>query len=379
MITKNNGKQKNQLKSVSNGSETSKNPTFAPSPDELNEAELSDTSELFEHHRIKVDKGQSMLRIDKFLFTKLEHVSRTKIQAAAQASCILVNDKAVKPNYKVKPDDVISVVLPHPPNEFELIAQDIPFTILYEDESIIVVDKEAGMVVHPGHGNYEGTLINALMFHLKDSPLFQTGEQRPGLVHRIDKNTSGILVVAKTELALSHLAKQFFYRTSKRRYIALVWGSFAEQEGTITENIGRDPKDRTRMHVFQQGDEGKHAVTHFRVIENLGYVSLIECRLETGRTHQIRVHMEYIGHPIFNDEKYGGNRILKGTTFTKYKQFVQNCFTLLPRHALHAQSLGFIHPITGKEMHFESPLPVDMKQVVDKWRNYIDTREIEEQ
>ncbi len=337
--------------------------------------ELGESSELYEHHRIVADKGQGALRIDKFLFHKLENVSRSKIQNAAQAGNILVNEKAVKPNYKVKPLDVISVVFPHPPYEFQLIPQEIPLNIVYEDDYLIVVDKEAGLVVHPGHGNYEGTLVNGLLYHLKDIPLFQKGEMRPGLVHRIDKNTSGLLVVAKTELALNHLAKQFYERTTKRRYQAIVWGSFNDEEGTITGNIGRSPKDRMKMFVFPEGEDGKHAVTHYKVLEELGYVSLVECRLETGRTHQIRVHMEYIGHPILNDDRYGGDRILKGTTFTKYKQFVHNCFSIMPRHALHARSLGFIHPHTGEEMYFESPLPSDMTEVVEKWRVYISSRD----
>ncbi len=341
--------------------------------------ELGESSELYEHHRIVVDKKQGMLRIDKFLFQRLENISRSKIQNAAQAGNILVNEKPVKPNYKVKPTDTISIVLPHPPYEFQLIPQDIPINIVYEDDEVIVVNKEAGMVVHPGHGNYEGTLINGILYHLKDLPLFQSGELRPGLVHRIDKNTSGLLVLAKTEYSLNHLARQFFERTTKRKYTAIVWGSFNEEEGTITGNIGRNPKDRIKMCVFPEGEDGKHAVTHYKVLEHLGYISLIECVLETGRTHQIRVHMEHIGHPIFNDERYGGDRILKGTTFTKYKQFVQNCFSILPRHALHARSLGFTHPITGKEMFFESELPEDMKQVIDKWRKYIDNRELTEE
>ena len=334
-----------------------------------------DSQELFEHHRIVVDKGQSLLRIDKFLVNKLENVSRTKIQSAASAGNILVNNNSVKPNYKVKPEDVISIVLPHPPYELELIPENIPINIIFEDDDIIVVNKEAGMVVHPGHGNYTGTLVNALMYHMKDLPLFQKGEMRPGLVHRIDKNTSGILVIAKTEFALNHLAKQFYDRTTKRKYVALVWGRFDEEEGTIEGNIGRSIRDRMKMAVFPNGDNGKHAVTHFKVLESLGYVSMVECRLETGRTHQIRIHMEYIRHPVFNDERYGGDTIVKGTTFTKYKQFVQNCFNIMPRHALHAKSLGFIHPSTGKELFFESDIPEDMMNVIEKWRTYTGGRE----
>jgi 23S rRNA pseudouridine1911/1915/1917 synthase len=340
--------------------------------------ESVENNELFEHHRVVADKGQGVLRVDKFLFHKLENISRSKIQSASHAGNILVNEKPVKPNYKVKPNDVVSVVLPHPPYEFQLLPQEIPINIIYEDDDLIVVNKDAGMVVHPGHGNYDGTLINAVLFHLKDLPLFQKGDIRPGLVHRIDKNTSGILVVAKTEYALNHLAKQFYDRTTQRRYIALVWGGFEEDEGTITGNIGRNLKDRMKMHVFPEGEEGKHAVTHYKVLERFGYISMLECKLETGRTHQIRVHLEHVGHPIFNDERYGGDRILKGTTFTKYKQFVQNCFSIMPRHALHARSLGFIHPTSGKEMTFESELPSDMQQVIEKWRVYVANREFEQ-
>jgi 23S rRNA pseudouridine1911/1915/1917 synthase len=341
------------------------------------EEELSDNQEqeLFEHFRYVVDPGQSMLRIDKYLTAKLEGVSRTRVQAAAQAGNILVNDAAVKPNYRVKPLDVIQILLPNPPREIELIPQDIPIKIVYEDDDVIVVDKEAGMVVHPAYGNYSGTLMNALMYHFKDLPLFQTGEVRPGLVHRIDKNTSGLLVVAKNEYAHNRLARQFFNRTTGRKYIALVWGTPEPPEGTITGHVGRNVRDRKIMQVFPDGSMGKHAVTHYRVTEQLGYVSLIECRLETGRTHQIRVHMAYAGHPLFNDEEYGGHRILKGTTFTKYQQFVRNCFELLPRQALHAQTLSFDHPVTGKRLSFESPLPADMEAVIEKWRSYISGRD----
>ena len=339
--------------------------------------DINEGSELYEHHRFEVDKGQSTLRIDKFLFEKLENVSRSKVQAAANAGNILVNGKAVKPNYKIKPLDVITIVLPHPPYEFELIPEDIPINILYEDDDVIVVNKEPGMVVHPGHGNYTGTLVNALTFHLQDSPLFQKGELRPGLVHRIDKNTSGILVVAKTEQALNHLANQFYERTTQRKYIAMIWGVLDEAEGTIIGNIGRHLTNRMKMAVFPEGDNGKHAVTHYKLIEDLGYISVIECKLETGRTHQIRVHMEYHGHPILNDDRYGGDQILRGTTFTKYKQFVENCFKIMPRHALHAKSLGFVHPKTGKEMFFESELPEDMQTVIEKWRRYTGSRDLE--
>jgi 23S rRNA pseudouridine1911/1915/1917 synthase len=332
--------------------------------------EIFEQAELYEHHRILVDKGQAMLRIDKYLGNRIEDVSRNKIQQAAKAGNILVNGTPVKSNYRVKPADVISIVLPYPHREFELIPEQIPLNIIYEDESVIVVNKEAGMVVHPGHGNYTGTLVNALAWHLKDLPLFQSGEIRPGLVHRIDKDTSGLLVIAKTELALNKLASQFFKRTTKRSYTAMVWGHFDQDNGIVEGNIGRCIKDRLKMQVFPEGEQGKSAVTHYRVLEQLGYVSLLECRLETGRTHQIRVHMEYIGHPVFNDERYGGNKILRGTTFAKYRQFVENCFSMMPRLALHAKSLGFIHPETGREMVFNSELPADFQQLLEKWRGY---------
>ena len=347
--------------------------------DELIEAELQEElTELYEHFRFVADKGQGFLRVDKFLTTRIENATRTKIQSAAEAGNILSNGKPVKSNYKVKPGDVVTIVLPHPPREIELIPQDIPINIVYEDDQILIVNKDPGMVVHPGYGNYSGTLVNALAFHLKDNPLFAEGEIRPGLVHRIDKDTSGILVIAKSELAMNKLASQFFNRTTDRKYIALVWGDLKEDEGTITGNIGRNPKNRKQMFVFEDGLEGKHAITHYKVIERLGYVNLVECKLETGRTHQIRAHFKYIGHPLFNDELYGGNEILKGTTFTKYKQFVQNCFKIIPRQALHAKSLAFTHPTTGELMSFDSELPNDMKEVIEKWRNYISNRHLED-
>ena len=345
------------------------------------EEELSDIpeqeqeQELYEHYRYVVDPGQSMLRIDKYLASRIENVSRTRVQAAAQAGNIIVNDAAVKPNYRVKPLDVIQVLLPNPPREIELIPQDIPVNVVYEDDDLIVVDKVAGMVVHPAYGNYSGTLMNALMYHFRDLPLFQTGELRPGLVHRIDKNTSGLLVVAKNEYAHNRLARQFFRRTTGRLYLALVWGTPDPAEGTVTGNVGRNIRDRKIMQVFHDGSQGKHAVTHYRIIEQLGYVSLVECRLETGRTHQIRVHMAWKGHPLFNDEEYGGHRILKGTTFTKYQQFVRNCFELLPRQALHARTLAFDHPVTGQRLSFESPVPADMVAVIEKWRGYVSGRD----
>ena len=336
---------------------------------------------LYEHFRFTVDKGQSLLRIDKFLTSRIENASRNRIQTAADGGNILVNGKAVKSNYKVKPLDNISIVMPYPRRGVEIIPEDIPLNILFEDDDILVIDKAAGMVVHPGHGNYSGTLVNALAHHLKDSPSFNNADERGGLlVHRIDKNTSGVIVVAKNELAHSRLARQFFDHTTQRRYIALVWGAFNEQEGTITGNIARSKHDKLKMAVFPTDSEiGRHAVTHYKVIEELGYVSLVECRLETGRTHQIRVHLQSIGHPLFNDERYGGNRILKGTTFSKYRQFVENCFALLPRQALHAALLGFKHPTTGEEMLFESPLPADMTQAIDKWRHYVAYRNIQEE
>jgi 23S rRNA pseudouridine1911/1915/1917 synthase len=331
-------------------------------------------SELFEHYRFVVDKRQSLLRIDKYLVNRIENASRTKIQTAADAGNILINNKPVKSNYKVKPQDVITIVLPHPPREIEIIPQNIPVNIIYEDDVLLVVNKEPGMVVHPAYGNYTGTLVNALAFHLKDNPLFASGELRPGLVHRIDKDTSGTLVIAKNEMAMNKLASQFFNRTIDRKYVALVWGDLKADEGTILGNIGRNPRDRKQMYVFEDGSDGKHAVTHYKVLERLGYVNLVECKLETGRTHQIRVHFKYIGHPIFNDALYGGDQVIKGTTFTRYKQFVQNCFKLLPRQALHAKSLAFTHPVSGQWMTFDSELPDDMQQVIDRWRNYIANR-----
>lgn len=341
--------------------------------EELNENE---EQELFEHFRIEVDPGQKPLRIDKFLVNRIENASRNKIQSAADADNILVNEKPVKSNYKVKPKDIISIVMAYPPREIELIPENIPLNIVYEDDEVVVVNKEPGMVVHPAYGHYTGTLVNAMMYHLKDLPLFNSGDMRPGLVHRIDKNTSGLLVLAKSEASLNKLAKQFFDKTTERRYIALVWGTFEEKEGTITGHIGRNIKNRKVMQVFPDGSQGKHAVTHYKVLEELGYITMVECRLETGRTHQIRVHFQHIGHPLFNDFEYGGDQILKGTTFTKYKQFVQNCFNILPRQALHAKTLGFKHPKTGEFMRFNSELPDDMVQVIDKWKRYLSGRDV---
>jgi 23S rRNA pseudouridine1911/1915/1917 synthase len=341
------------------------------------EEEIADQQELFEHHRFKADPGQSLLRIDKFLSDRLENTSRTRIQNAANAGNILVNNNQVKPNYKVKPGDIVQVVLPTPPREIELAAENIPINIIYEDADVLVVNKEPGMVVHPAYGNYTGTLVNALMWHFRDLPLFNTGESRPGLVHRLDKNTSGILVIAKNEFALNRLSRQFFDRTTDRKYNALVWGIPDPLEGTITGNVGRSIKDRKIMQVFKDESEGKTAITHYRVLEDLGYISLIECKLETGRTHQIRVHFSHIKHPLFNDEEYGGDQILKGTTFTKYQQFIKNCFKILPRQALHAKSLAFDHPVTGKRLSFDSDLPADMQQVIEKWRKYTAGRDNE--
>lgn len=336
--------------------------------------DFPDQQELYEHYRIVADKGQSLLRIDKFLVNKLENISRSRIQNAATAGNILVNQKPVKPNYKVKPNDIITIVLAFPPRELEILPENIPLDIVYEDEDVLLVNKKPGMTVHPGIGNYTGTLINALMWHLKDLPLFASGDVRPGLVHRIDKNTSGLLVIAKNEFSLNHLAKQFFDHSVDRTYQALVWGVPKETEGTITGPIGRSMKDRTKMFVYKDGSQGKPATTHYKVLEDLGYISLVECRLETGRTHQIRVHFQFIGHPLFNDSEYGGSLILRGTTFSKYKQFVLNNFNTLPRQALHAKSLGFTHPVSGKRMLFNSDLPEDMQAVIKRWRIYTDGR-----
>lgn len=338
---------------------------------------LDDEQDLFEHHRLVADKGQSLLRIDKFLMCRLENVSRNKIQNAAKAGNILVNDKSVKQNYKVKPGDVISIVMSYPPREIEIIPQDIPVKIVYEDDQVVVVDKTPGMVVHPGYGNYTGTLVNALTYHFNKDK--KEGEEKVStlLSHRIDKNTSGLILVAKDEYSQAKLAKQFYDHSIERKYYALVWGDFKEDEGTIEGHVGRSLKDRKVMDVFPNGEHGKHAITHYKVVERFGYVTLVECVLETGRTHQIRAHMQHIGHPLFNDETYGGDQILKGTTFTKYKQFIQNCFKLIPRQALHAATLGFVHPETGKFIRFESQLPEDFTQVLDKWRNYVRFKELE--
>jgi 23S rRNA pseudouridine1911/1915/1917 synthase len=340
----------------------------------------SEEQELYEHHRIVCDPKQSLIRLDRFLFDRLAHTSRNRIQVAAKAGNVLVNGKAAKPSQKVKPGDEISIVLPYPQREVELLPEDIPLNVLYEDEHILVIDKQAGLVVHPGHGNWTGTLVNALLFHFGKLPSTPGAEiPRPGLVHRLDKDTSGVMVIGKTEEALTHLARQFFDRTSDRRYNALVWGDFNEEEGVIEGNIGRSAKDRTVQFVYADGEQGKPALTRWKVLERFRYVTLVECKLETGRTHQIRVHMQWKGHPLFNDAAYGGDRVLKGTTFTKYKQYVENCFKVLPRQALHARTLTIDHPMTGKRMHFESPLPAEMEGVLAKWRHYTSVKPMEDE
>ncbi len=328
-----------------------------------------ESGELYEHFRFVVDKKQSQLRIDKYLMAKIENASRNRIQNSAHAGNILVNGVTIKPNYKVKPLDAISIVLAYPPRDTEIYPENIPISIVFEDDDIIVINKAPGMVVHPGHGNFTGTLQNALLFHLQqtnpDNP-----DIKPYLVHRIDKDTSGILLVAKNELAQSKIARQFFDHTIDRSYVALVWGNLADDSGTIEANIGRDIRNRLVQSVYDDEEKGRHAVTHYHVLERFGYVTLVSCQLETGRTHQIRIHFKHIGHPLFNDESYGGAEILKGTTFTKYKQFVQNCFKLIPRQALHAKSLGFIHPSTKHFIFFDSEYPADLSAVIGKWRQY---------
>lgn len=336
---------------------------------------VDNPAELYEHFRVVVDKGQSQVRVDKYLFERLVNSSRNRIQKAADAGLIMANGKPVKSSYKVKPCDVLTVMMDRPRYDNDIIPEDIPLDIVYEDNDLMVINKPAGLVVHPGCGNYHGTLVNAIAWHLKDNPRYDPNDPQVGLVHRIDKDTSGLLVVAKTPDAKTHLGLQFYNKTTKRKYNALVWGIVENNEGTIEGNIGRNPKDRMQMAVLSDPAQGKHAVTHYRVLERLGYVTLVECVLETGRTHQIRVHMKHIGHTLFNDERYGGNEILKGTHFSKYKQFVNNCFETCPRQALHAMTLGFVHPRTGEEIFFTSPLPEDMTNLIDKWRNYISNRE----
>lgn len=345
--------------------------------DELDDA--GEEIEQFEHYRFVADPGQGLLRIDKFLANRIEGTSRNKIQIAAEAGSICVGGIPVKANYRVKPGEEVTIMLDYPRREFRVTPEDIPLNVVYEDEELMIVNKPAGLVVHPGHGNYTGTLVNGLVFRYQNLELYGGNDPRPGLVHRIDKNTSGLLVVAKTELAKLNLALQFFNKTTKRKYVALVWGNLASDEGTIEGNIGRSTKNRQVFTVYPDGDHGKPAVTHYRVMERLGYVNLVECVLETGRTHQIRVHMKHIGHPLFNDDVYGGDRILKGTTFAKYKQFVENCFAMIPGQALHAKILGFVHPVTKEEMLFDSDLPENLEQLVNKWRNYISNRDLDQQ
>ena len=343
--------------------------------EELEKEPGEENSELFEHFRFVADPGQKPLRVDKFLQMRIENISRNKVQQAASAGNILVNDKEVKQNYKVRPDDIISVVMSTPPRDVEIFAQPIPLDIIYEDDDLLVINKQAGLVVHPGHGNFDSTMLNGLCQHFKDNG--SNVENGFGyLVHRIDKDTSGLIMVAKNEEAQTKIGKQFFDHTIKRKYKALVWGDFDEEEGTIEGHIGRALKDRRQMTVFPNGEYGKHAISHYKVLERFGYVSLVECQLETGRTHQIRAHFKYIGHPLFNDERYGGDQILKGTTFTKYKQFIQNCFKIIPRQALHAYLLGFVHPTTKKELIFESPLPNDMSEAIEKWNAYAKHKEL---
>ena len=332
------------------------------------DAKTSESDVLYEHHYFKADRGQSPLRVDKFLMSRIEKVTRNKIQRAAKAGCIFVNDQAVKSNYKVKAEDQVKVLFSHPPYEKHLLPEEIDLDVVYEDDILVVVNKPPGLVVHPGHGNYSGTLLNGLLYHFDQLPT--NANDRPGLVHRIDKDTSGLLVVAKTEEAMSHLAKQFFEKTSRRKYLALVWGDFDVDRGTVIGAIGRNQKNRLQMTVFKDNSQGKDAVTHFKVLERFGYVTLLECQLETGRTHQIRAHMKFIGHTIFNDERYGGNKILKGTNFIKYKHFVENCFSVMSRQALHAKTLGFVHPKTGEKMEFDSPIPEDFENVLQKFREY---------
>jgi 23S rRNA pseudouridine1911/1915/1917 synthase len=334
---------------------------FLQEEEDLLEYDNSDKDQKYEHYRFVADKGQSLLRIDKFLSVRIEGISRNRIQQAADADCILVNGTPVKSNYRVKPLDVISIVMDRPRHVLEILPEDIPLDIVYEDDSLMVVNKPAGLVVHPGHGNYTGTLVNAVAFHLKQDNIRDMNDPRLGLVHRIDKDTSGLLLIAKTPDAKTNLSAQFFRKETKRQYVALVWGNIAKDSGTIEGNIGRDPKDRMLMRVFPEGDQGKTAVTHYTVLERFGYVTLVQCQLETGRTHQIRVHMKYLGHPLFNDTRYGGDEILRGTRFTKYKQFVTNCFEICPRQCLHARTLGFIHPVTGEELYFDSQIPDDMQ------------------
>lgn len=348
-----------------------KSDSYAEEFFEQDEDVLGEESRMYEHFRFVADKKQSPIRIDKFLMDRMMNVSRNRIQLAAEANSILVNAKAVKSNYRVKPADVITIVMTRPPFENEIVPENIPLHIVYEDDDLLVVNKPAGLVVHPGHGNYTGTLVNGLAYYLKDDPHYDPTDPRLGLVHRIDKDTSGLIVIAKKPEAKTNLALQFYNKTTQRKYTTMVWGILKEESGRIEGNIGRDPRDRMQMTVFPDGEQGKTAVTHYKVLEKLGYVSLVECQLETGRTHQIRAHMKYLGHPVFNDARYGGDQILKGQNFSKYKQFIQNCFSICPRQVLHAKTLGFVHPTTGKELLFDSELPDDIQGLIEKWRSYV--------
>ncbi len=327
--------------------------------------------ELFEHYRLVADKGQGPMRLDKFLSQHVPNATRTKVQDGIAAGVIRVNELPAKPSYKVKPGDVVTMALPRPPRDTEVLPEDIPLDILFEDDDLLLVNKPAGMVVHPAHGNWTGTLVNALVHHFQHLPVSRNGAIRPGLVHRIDKDTSGILVIAKSEYAMTHLAGQFFEHSIERTYEALIWGEMKAPKGTITGHIGRSVKDRRVMAVYPDGSQGKHAVTHYEVLKSLRYVSLVRCNLETGRTHQIRAHLQYKGHPLFNDATYGGDRILRGVTSGHYKAFVENCYKLLPRQALHARSLGFVHPRTGEWLHFETALPADFKGALEKWESFV--------
>ena len=326
--------------------------------------------ELYEHHRVVVDKGQGLMRLDHYLKHHIPNVTRTKLQSAIEAESVKVNDKTAKSSYKVKPLDVITLSLPHPPRDTDIVAENIPLHIVYEDNELLIINKAAGMVVHPAHGNWTGTLINALLYYFQNLPTGRNGETRPGLVHRIDKDTSGLLVIAKTDYAMAHLARQFFEHSIERTYLALVWGEPKEAAGTITGHVGRSARDRRIMDVFADGSQGKHAVTHYKTLQSFRYLSLVQCNLETGRTHQIRAHFRHIGHPLFSDATYGGDKILRGTTSGSYRAFVENCFALMPRQALHAKSLGFVHPRTKEWLQFESELPADFTSVLDKWENY---------
>ncbi|MEM1135607.1 MAG: RluA family pseudouridine synthase [Bacteroidota bacterium] len=333
--------------------------------------EEEDFQELYEHQRISIDPKQGLLRIDRFLIERLKYTSRNKIQDGIKKGFVQVNEQPVKSNYKVRPGDIVTISFPKPKIETEIIPQDIPLDVVYEDEHLLVINKAAGMVVHPGHSNWDGTLVNALTYRFQNLPTSRNGEIKPGLVHRIDKDTTGLMVIAKTEPVMTHLAKQFFDHTIERKYYAVVWGEVKEDKGTITGHVGRSAKDRRVYTVFPEGEYGKHAVTHYEVLKRLRYISLVKCNLETGRTHQIRVHMKYIGHTLFNDERYGGDKILKGEKFSKYKAFVENCFKILPRQALHAKSLGFVHPVTGESLFFDSNLPDDIQGLIEKWEHYV--------